>query len=100
MVSEHYVFSCCFSFSPGGSPHRGTADTKSPAFPFSLNSDSSSPGFSGFGFDMDSSQDEVRNEQNKYGIFLSEICVGFGITSQFLCRTQLSLSQAPFSMRR
>ncbi|XP_044074040.1 protein SIX6OS1 isoform X3 [Siniperca chuatsi] len=47
-----------FNFSPGGSPHRGTSDTKSPAFLFSLNSDPSTPGFSGFGFDVGSSQDE------------------------------------------
>uniref|UniRef100_UPI0037E895BB protein SIX6OS1 n=1 Tax=Semicossyphus pulcher TaxID=241346 RepID=UPI0037E895BB len=47
-----------FNFSPAGSPHRGTSDTKSPAFLFSLNPDPSTPGFSGFGFDVGSSQDE------------------------------------------
>ncbi|KAM7380640.1 hypothetical protein PAMP_003920 [Pampus punctatissimus] len=47
-----------FNFSPGSSPHQGTSDTKSPAFLFALNSGPSTPGFSGFGFDMGSSQDE------------------------------------------
>ncbi|XP_036965497.1 protein SIX6OS1 isoform X2 [Acanthopagrus latus] len=47
-----------FNYSPGSSPHRGTSDTKSPAFLFSLNSDPCTPGFSGFGFDVGSSQDE------------------------------------------
>ncbi|XP_070770118.1 protein SIX6OS1 [Enoplosus armatus] len=45
-----------FDFSPGGAPHRGTSDTKSPAFLFSLNPDPSTPGFSGFEFG--SSQEE------------------------------------------
>ncbi|XP_035532935.1 protein SIX6OS1 isoform X2 [Morone saxatilis] len=47
-----------FNLSPGSSPHQGTSDTKSPAFLFSLNADPSTPGFSGFGFDVGSSQDE------------------------------------------
>ncbi|XP_041857658.1 uncharacterized protein LOC121650280 [Melanotaenia boesemani] len=44
-----------FAFNPGSSPQR---DAKSPAFLFSLNSNPSTPGFSGFGFDEGSSQDE------------------------------------------
>ncbi|XP_037832075.1 uncharacterized protein LOC108240771 isoform X2 [Kryptolebias marmoratus] len=44
-----------FNFSPTSSPHRGTSDTKSPAFLFSSVSTS---GFSEFGFDMGSSQEE------------------------------------------
>uniref|UniRef100_A0A2I4BWR2 Uncharacterized protein LOC106523338 isoform X2 n=1 Tax=Austrofundulus limnaeus TaxID=52670 RepID=A0A2I4BWR2_AUSLI len=47
-----------FNFSPSSSPHQGTSDTKSPAFMFSLNSNVSSSSFSGFGFDMGSSQEE------------------------------------------
>ncbi|XP_037646118.1 protein SIX6OS1 [Sebastes umbrosus] len=47
-----------FNLSPASSPHEGTFDTKSPAFLFSLNSDPSTPGFSGFGFDVGSSHDE------------------------------------------
>nr|XP_020450461.1 uncharacterized protein LOC109957148 isoform X2 [Monopterus albus] len=47
-----------FNFSPASSPHQGTSDKKSPAFLFSLNSDPNTPGFSGFGFDVASSQDE------------------------------------------
>ncbi|XP_044221490.1 protein SIX6OS1 isoform X1 [Thunnus albacares] len=47
-----------FNISPGCSPHQGTSDTKSPAFLFALNSGPSTPGFSGFGFDMGSSQEE------------------------------------------
>nr|XP_046259094.1 restin homolog isoform X2 [Scatophagus argus] len=45
-----------FNFSPGSSPHPWNADAKSPAFPFSLNCDTSIPGFSGF--DVGSAQDE------------------------------------------
>ncbi|XP_024142210.1 protein SIX6OS1 [Oryzias melastigma] len=45
-----------FHFSPTRSPCQGAAETKSPAFLFSVNSNPSTPGFSGFGFD--SSQDE------------------------------------------
>ncbi|KAG8000716.1 hypothetical protein GBF38_017188 [Nibea albiflora] len=52
-----------FDFSPGRSPHQGTSDTKSPAFLFSLNSEPSTPGFFGLGFDVGPSQDEVRTEQ-------------------------------------
>ncbi|XP_041663400.1 protein SIX6OS1 [Cheilinus undulatus] len=47
-----------FNFSPASSPHHGTSDTKSPPFLFSLNADPSTPGFTGFGFDAGSSQDE------------------------------------------
>ncbi|XP_031714601.1 protein SIX6OS1 [Anarrhichthys ocellatus] len=47
-----------FNFSPARSPRHGTSDTKSPAFLFSLNSEPSTPGFSGFGFEAGSSQDE------------------------------------------
>ncbi|KAM7407578.1 hypothetical protein PAMA_003345 [Pampus argenteus] len=47
-----------FNFGPGSLPHQGTSDNKSPAFLFALNSGPSTPGFSGFGFDMGSSQDE------------------------------------------
>ncbi|XP_056245297.1 protein SIX6OS1 isoform X2 [Seriola aureovittata] len=47
-----------FNFSPTSSPHQRTSDTKSPAFLFSLNSDPSTPGFSGFGFDEGTSRDE------------------------------------------
>ncbi|KAM4557791.1 uncharacterized protein PAE49_012847 [Odontesthes bonariensis] len=46
------------TFSPSSSPHGGTSDAKSPAFLFSLNSDPSTPGFSGFGFDVGASIDE------------------------------------------
>ncbi|XP_035031061.1 RUN and FYVE domain-containing protein 2 [Hippoglossus stenolepis] len=42
-----------FNFSPAS----GTSDTKSPAFLFSLNSDPSTPGFSGFGFDTSQAED-------------------------------------------
>ncbi|KAF3843105.1 hypothetical protein F7725_001954, partial [Dissostichus mawsoni] len=45
-------------FSPAASPQPGSTDTKSPAFLFSLHSDPSIPGFSGFGFDMGMSQEE------------------------------------------
>ncbi|KAF3694944.1 hypothetical protein EXN66_Car010620 [Channa argus] len=48
-----------FNFSPASSPHEGTSDRKSPTFLFSLNSDPSTPNFSGFAFDVGSSQDEV-----------------------------------------
>nr|XP_033473690.1 uncharacterized protein LOC117251480 [Epinephelus lanceolatus] len=47
-----------FAFSPDSPPRKGPSDTKSPAFLFSLNSEPSTPGFSGFGFDFSSSQDE------------------------------------------
>ncbi|XP_047226592.1 uncharacterized protein LOC124871366 isoform X2 [Girardinichthys multiradiatus] len=47
-----------FNFSPTSSPRRGTSDSKSPAFVLNLNSNVSTPGFSGFGFDMGSSQEE------------------------------------------
>ncbi|XP_071321262.1 protein SIX6OS1 isoform X2 [Trachinotus anak] len=47
-----------FNFSPTSSPHQGTSDTKSPAFLFSLNSDPSTPAFTGFGFDVGTAQDE------------------------------------------
>ncbi|KAK2906168.1 protein SIX6OS1 [Channa argus] len=47
-----------FNFSPASSPHEGTSDRKSPTFLFSLNSDPSTPNFSGFAFDVGSSQDE------------------------------------------
>ncbi|XP_069011355.1 protein SIX6OS1 [Embiotoca jacksoni] len=47
-----------FSFSPAGSPRHGTSDPKSPAFLLSLNSGPSTPAFSGFGFDVDSPQEE------------------------------------------
>ncbi|XP_032384972.1 protein SIX6OS1 isoform X5 [Etheostoma spectabile] len=47
-----------FNFSHASSPHQGTSHPKSPAFLFSLNSDPSTPGFSGFGFDVCSPQDE------------------------------------------
>ncbi|XP_054471771.1 protein SIX6OS1 [Anoplopoma fimbria] len=47
-----------FNFSPASSPPQGTSDTISPAFLFSLNPEPSVPGFSGFGFDSGSSQDE------------------------------------------
>ncbi|XP_059198962.1 protein SIX6OS1 [Centropristis striata] len=47
-----------FSFSPTTSPHPGTSDTKSPAFVFNLNPGPSTPGFSGFGFDVGLSQEE------------------------------------------
>ncbi|RVE58089.1 hypothetical protein OJAV_G00205800 [Oryzias javanicus] len=45
-----------FQFSPTSSPCQGAAERKSPAFLFPVNSNPSTPGFSGFGFD--SSQDE------------------------------------------
>ncbi|XP_034549581.1 protein SIX6OS1 isoform X2 [Notolabrus celidotus] len=45
-----------FNFSPARSPRQGTS--KSPAFVFSMNPDPSTPGFSEFGFDVGSSQDE------------------------------------------
>lgn len=51
---------CCFSFSPSRSPLRESPATKSTAFPFSLNSEPSTPAFPGFGFDENSSQDGVR----------------------------------------
>ncbi|XP_068559438.1 protein SIX6OS1 [Cebidichthys violaceus] len=47
-----------FNFSPASSPCHSNSDTKSPAFLFSLNSEPSTPGFSGFGFEAGSSQDE------------------------------------------
>ncbi|XP_056286186.1 uncharacterized protein LOC130203791 isoform X2 [Pseudoliparis swirei] len=47
-----------FNFSPAGSPCQGPSDSKSPAFLFSLNSEPSTPGFSGFGFDASNSQEE------------------------------------------
>ncbi|XP_029314846.1 uncharacterized protein LOC115026247 isoform X2 [Cottoperca gobio] len=47
-----------FNFSPANSPYPGSSDTKSPAFLFSMNSDPSTPGFHGFGFDVGTSQDE------------------------------------------
>ncbi|XP_077435800.1 uncharacterized protein LOC144060290 isoform X3 [Vanacampus margaritifer] len=46
-----------FNFSPTSSPVAGPSDSKSPAFMFSLNSNPSTPGYSGFGFDG-VSQDE------------------------------------------
>ncbi|XP_075896312.1 uncharacterized protein LOC142897694 isoform X2 [Nelusetta ayraudi] len=48
-----------FSFSPSRSPLRESPATKSTAFPFSLNSEPSTPAFPGFGFDENSSQDGV-----------------------------------------
>ncbi|KAM4560830.1 uncharacterized protein V3H82_014920 [Fundulus diaphanus] len=47
-----------FNFSPTSSPRRGAADSKSPAFVLNLNSTVSTPGFSGFAFDVSSSQEE------------------------------------------
>ncbi|KAL6100700.1 uncharacterized protein ACO6RY_07785 [Pungitius sinensis] len=47
-----------FTFSPASPPRQGTSDAKSPAFLFSLNSDPSTPAFSGFGFDAGSSLEE------------------------------------------
>ncbi|TNN29627.1 hypothetical protein EYF80_060224 [Liparis tanakae] len=47
-----------FNFSPAGSPCQGPSDSKSPAFLFALNSEPSTPGFSGFGFDAGNSQEE------------------------------------------
>ncbi|XP_037344410.2 uncharacterized protein LOC119228674 [Pungitius pungitius] len=44
-----------FAFSP---PRQGTSDAKSPPFLFSVNSDPSTPAFSGFGFDAGSSLEE------------------------------------------
>ncbi|XP_034431146.1 RUN and FYVE domain-containing protein 2 isoform X3 [Hippoglossus hippoglossus] len=44
-----------FNFSPAS----GTSDTKSPAFLFSLNSDPSTPGFSGFGFDTSQAEQDT-----------------------------------------
>ncbi|KAM4731282.1 uncharacterized protein FYW61_009357 [Anableps anableps] len=46
-----------FNFSPTSSPRRGS-DSKSPAFVLNLNSNISTPGFSGFGFDDGSSLEE------------------------------------------
>ncbi|XP_040003624.1 uncharacterized protein LOC120801129 isoform X2 [Xiphias gladius] len=51
-----------FHFSPASSPNQGASDTRSPTFLFSLNSDPSTPGFSGFGFDVGTSQDEKTTE--------------------------------------
>ncbi|XP_018527520.1 protein SIX6OS1 isoform X2 [Lates calcarifer] len=48
-----------FNFSPTSSPHQGSSDTTSPAFLFSMTPDHSTPGFSGFGFDVSTSQDEA-----------------------------------------
>ncbi|XP_033990308.1 uncharacterized protein LOC117485744 isoform X3 [Trematomus bernacchii] len=47
-----------FNFSPAACPQPGSTDAKSPAFLFSLHSDPSTPGFSGFGFDVGMSQEE------------------------------------------
>ena len=55
------------SFSPTSSPCQGTSDIKSPAFQlFSVTSGASTPGFSGFGFDVGSGQDEVRSRQKEF----------------------------------
>ncbi|KAM8855052.1 uncharacterized protein AB9W97_020137 [Spinachia spinachia] len=47
-----------FTFNPASPPRQGTSDARSPAFLFSLNSDPSTPAFSGFGFDGGSSLEE------------------------------------------
>lgn len=66
-------FSCVHcSFSPASSKDQGSSETKSPAFLFSLNSDPNTPGFPGFGFDVGSSQEEVRNKWSH-----RNHCVGF-----------------------
>ncbi|XP_061827911.1 uncharacterized protein [Nerophis lumbriciformis] len=53
-----------FKFSPACSPIQETSDNnKSPAFTFSLTSNPCTPGFSGFGFDVVSSNDEVRGAE-------------------------------------
>ncbi|XP_076021298.1 uncharacterized protein LOC143012121 [Genypterus blacodes] len=48
-----------FNCSPSSSSCEGTLATKSPAFLFSLDPDSSTPSFSGFGFNRSSPLDEV-----------------------------------------
>ncbi|XP_071373495.1 shootin-1 [Centroberyx affinis] len=47
-----------FSLNPSSSPCEGTSEGKSPAFLFSMNSDPSTPSFSGFGFDIGSAQED------------------------------------------
>nr|XP_020506826.1 uncharacterized protein LOC109996851 isoform X1 [Labrus bergylta] len=69
-----------FNFSPANSPRQGTSDTKSPAFLFSLNPDPSTPGFSGFGFDVSSAQDEDSS---------------FAFTSPFFNEKKTSESKSP-----
>lgn len=86
---------CRFSFSPGGSPHQGTS--KSPAFLFSLNSDPSTPGFSGFRFDVGSTQDEVRCELKESWV-LCGICDLTEITvSWFWNYLQVSSQDSSFA---
>ncbi|XP_029967138.1 uncharacterized protein LOC115402754 isoform X2 [Salarias fasciatus] len=46
------------NLSPSSSPRQGTSETKSPYFLFSSNSNPSTPGFAGFGFEQGSSQEE------------------------------------------
>ncbi|XP_047456834.1 uncharacterized protein LOC125017557 isoform X2 [Mugil cephalus] len=48
-----------FRISTTSSPRPGTSDTKSPAFLFSLNSNPSTPGFSGFGFESLQEEDST-----------------------------------------
>ncbi|KAM6934196.1 uncharacterized protein FYW49_000489 [Xenentodon cancila] len=63
-----------FSFSPPSSPSRGTPGTKSPAFLFSLNANVSTPGFTGFGFDASSSQDEESSFAFAGSLFHEKVC--------------------------
>ncbi|XP_043986686.1 protein SIX6OS1 isoform X2 [Gambusia affinis] len=59
--AETSVFSTptfAFNFSPTSSPRQGTPDSKSSAFVLNLNSNVSTPGFPGFGFDVGPSQEE------------------------------------------
>ncbi|KAM6978434.1 uncharacterized protein LKV04_013842 [Tautogolabrus adspersus] len=80
-----------FNFSPASSPRQGTSDTKSPAFLFSLNPDPSTPGFSGFGFDVGSAQDEDSSFaftspffNEKVTCFELQVCTFFFTGSDFL----------------
>ncbi|PWA31496.1 hypothetical protein CCH79_00002869 [Gambusia affinis] len=57
--AETAVFSTpTFAFNPTSSPRQGTPDSKSSAFVLNLNSNVSTPGFPGFGFDVGPSQEE------------------------------------------
>ncbi|XP_030613780.1 restin homolog isoform X2 [Archocentrus centrarchus] len=81
-VSSTPTFS--FNFSPASSQDQRPSETKSPAFLFSLNSDSNTAGFSGFGFDVGSSQ-----EEDSFGftrsLFTEKVCAVYDFTGpQFL----------------
>lgn len=89
-----------FSFSPHGSPHQETPNTKSAAFLFSLSSDPSpSPIFPGFRFDMGPSQDEVSSRRKRWFSETTLVFLNYSV-SCLLYRAHPLVSLGLFSARR